>query len=136
MKRLQQLIKPFPAQTDLALLLMRLYAGGLMLVSHGWPKLMSFSEKTALFPDPLGIGSGLSLSLAVFAEVFCSLALVVGVFTRAVVIPLMITMLVAAFIVHADDPFQKKEFALLYLFPYVALFLSGPGRFSIDQRLS
>jgi putative oxidoreductase len=41
-------------------------------------------------------------------------------------------MLVAAFIVHGDDPFQKKELALLFLTPFLALLLAGPGRFSLD----
>ena len=106
-----------------------------MLYAHGWPKLASFSEKSGGFPDPLGIGSPASLTLAVFAEVLCALALMLGLFTRAAAIPLLITMLVAAFIVHGDDPFQKKEFALLYAIPFLALILTGAGTYSVDSKL-
>ena len=44
----------------------------------------------------------------------------------------MVTMLVAALIIHGDDPWAKKELALLYFFPFAALFLTGAGRYSLD----
>lgn len=121
--------------SSIGLLILRVFVGGFMLYAHGWPKLASFSEKSGGFPDPLGIGSPASLTLAVFAEVLCALALMLGLFTRAAAIPLLITMLVAAFIVHGDDPFQKKEFALLYAIPFLALILTGAGTYSVDSKL-
>jgi putative oxidoreductase len=44
-------------------------------------------------------------------------------------------MLVAAFVAHAGDPFGKKEMALLYLLVYITLFITGPGKYSIDNAL-
>ena len=120
---------------DLGLLILRLAFGGLML-THGFPKLMAFSERADTFPDPLGVGHVLSMTLAVSAEFFCAIALVLGLGTRLVAIPLLITMLVAAFVVHGDDPFKKQELALLYAFPYLALILTGGGRFSLDALLA
>jgi len=106
-----------------------------MLCAHGWGKLMSFGEKSGSFPDPLGIGNAASLSGAVFSEVFCALLVVIGLGTRLAVWPLVFTMLVAAFLVHADDPWNRKEFALLYVFPFLALAFTGAGRFSIDALI-
>jgi len=125
-------LKPFVA--DLGLLWLRIMVGGFMLVYHGWPKLNSYSERLHSFADPIGLGSPVSLSLAIFAEVFCSLAIILGLATRLVAIPLAFTMAVAIFVVHADDPWQKKEFAFMYFIPFVAIFLMGPGRFSLDKR--
>jgi putative oxidoreductase len=107
----------------------------MVLASHGWGKLIEFGEKAAVFPDPFGVGSMMSLSFAIFAEVFCVLAVIMGIATRIVAIPLVITMFVAAFIVHADDPWQKKEFALLYFVPFLTLVFTGAGRFSLDYRI-
>jgi putative oxidoreductase len=120
---------------SIGLLLLRLTVGGMMIVSHGWGKLIEFGEKSSVFPDPLGVGSMMSLSVTVFAEVFCVIAIILGLATRFVAIPLVITMFVAAFIVHVDDPWQKKEFALLYLFPFLTLVFTGAGRFSLDAVL-
>lgn len=117
------------------LLLLRVGAGGLMAGAHGLDKLLTFTEKAASFGDPLGVGSTASLALAVFAEFFCAIAVALGLFTRFAAVPLVITMGVAAFIVHADDPFSKKELALLYGIPFLALVLTGPGDYSLDRLL-
>jgi putative oxidoreductase len=123
--------------SSLGLLILRVVAGGMILLGHGWPKLMRFSDLSSRFPDPLGLGSTtLSLSLVLLAEVFCAVAVILGFATRFVAIPLVITMLVAAFIIHADDPWQKKEFALLYALPFLTLICTGPGKFSVDMSSS
>ncbi len=114
-----------------ATLLLRLVSGGFML-THGIPKLMKIINGDMGFADPIGLGPTFSLILTVFAEFICALFILVGFKTKWASIPLMVTMLVAAFIVHLDDPFPKKEFPLLYLAIYAALFLLGSGKFSID----
>src|SRR6056297_1274539 len=107
---------------DYALLLLRLLFGGLM-ITHGWPKLMKIVNADWGFADPLGMGPAASLILTVFAEFICAAALVVGFKTRWCAIPLIITMLVAVFIVHGSDPLGDKELALLYLGGFLALAL-------------
>lgn len=121
------------ALSSLGLLILRLGVGGFMLWFHGMPKLLNFSEKAATFPDPLGVGNSLSLGLAVFAEFFCSILLIWGILTRLAAIPLFATMITAAFIIHGEDPWNKKEFALLYAIPFLTLVFTGGGMFSIDH---
>ncbi len=117
---------------SIGLLILRVSVGLMMAFGHGLGKLTGFGENAAQFPDPLGIGSGVTLALMVFAEFFCSLALVVGLATRAAAIPLIIAMAVAVLVVHSDDPFSTKEKALLYLIPFLAILFTGPGRYSLD----
>ncbi len=124
-------IRPF--QPDLAMLLLRVASGGLMAYSHGWGKAQKLLSGDMAFGDPIGIGEGPSLVLTVFAELVCGILLALGLFTRAALIPLIVTMAVAVFIVHGPDPLADKEFAILYLVPYVALFFHGPGKFSLDR---
>ena len=92
---------------DGALLFLRLFIGGMML-SHGWAKLASFSTLSATFPDPLGVGSTLSLLLILFAEVGCSCLLIFGLMTRLAALPLMFGMLMAFFVIHGADPFAVR----------------------------
>lgn len=124
---------------DVSMLIFRLFLGFFMAAGHGWGKLANFSERADSFPDPMGVGSPLSLALAVMAEFFASIAVALGLFTRFALISLIITMFVAGFIIHANDPLfgqgRTKELALMYLFPYIVLFLVGPGRFSADHYL-
>ncbi|MBX2909745.1 MAG: DoxX family protein [Chitinophagales bacterium] len=125
---------------DFVLLLLRLVVGGFML-THGIGKFEKlFSGEPITFPDPIGVGATASLALVVFSEVFCSLFLIFGIATRLSSIPLIITMLVAAFIAHAADGFGKQELPLLYTVIYIVLVISGSGRIAFDnwmyQKLS
>jgi len=119
---------------DLGLLFLRVSIGAFMLLGHGWPKLANFAAKSAHFPDPLGVGNSLSLSLAIVGEVLAPLLIILGLFTRLATVPLIITMVVAAVVVHGGDPWAKKEFALLYALPAIALLFTGGGRYSLDAR--
>ncbi|MEQ1876699.1 MAG: DoxX family protein, partial [Bdellovibrionia bacterium] len=94
--------------------------------------LFSWSEKAATWADPIGVGPQTSLALAIFAEVFCSLGIVTGLCTRLAAIPLMVTMFVASVIVHADDPWSKKELSAVYFIAFTAILVMGPGRLSLD----
>ena len=117
------------------LLILRVGIGFLSMSQHGWEKLIGFSEKAGAFPDPVGLGPQISLGLMVFAEFFCSIFIIFGFITRLSALPPVIGMLVATFIIHAEDPFSKKEFALLYAIPYLTLVFTGPGKFSLDRLI-
>ncbi|MBL7852196.1 MAG: DoxX family protein [Cyclobacteriaceae bacterium] len=123
-----------PLLPDLGLLVIRLSLAVFML-PHGLPKLLYYTERMDKFSDPFGIGSPASLALAIFAEFFCSILLGLGLLTRFALVPLIITMATAAFIVHAGDPFGDREKALLYLLGYLGLFFTGPGKISVDGLL-
>ena len=119
---------------DIGLLLLRMSAG-LMMMGHGWSKVSDIIAGKTGFPDPLGIGAVPSLALAAFAEFLCALAVVVGFKTRWSAIPLVITMLVAALVFHAADPWPKKEFPLLYAAAFLTLVFTGGGRYALDAWL-
>ena len=119
----------------LALLILRVSIGCLMLFGHGLPKIQNYAAYSQGFPDPIGLGVEFSLIMAIFTEVVLSAFLVVGLLTRFSTLGLAFTMLVAIFAVHLNDPWNKIEFAVLYLVPYVVLFVSGAGRYSLDAKL-
>lgn len=118
-----------------ALLLVSRVIFGLLFMTHGLQKWSNWSELSSTFPDPLGIGSSLSLGLAIFGELACSVAIIFGVLTRLALIPMIFTMIIAFFIIHANDPLAVKELALVYMAIFTLLFIAGPGKFSIDWLL-
>ncbi len=134
MKKVFQ-INEASAATDSAILLLRVGLGVLMLV-HGVPKMAGlFAAGPVQFPPVLGMSAGMSLFLAVLAEVACSVLLILGLGTRLAAVPLIVTMLVAVLVVHAADPFNMKELGLHYLLGYVVLLITGSGRYSVDAAL-
>jgi putative oxidoreductase len=117
---------------DLGLLAIRLLSGGMML-THGIPKFdRLFGEGPVKFADPFGLGPEISLGLVLFAEVGCSLLVMLGFKTRWATLPLLFTMLMASFFAHGSDPFSDKELSLLFFTLFLSILISGGGRYSLD----
>lgn len=120
-------------KSDLGLLILRICTGGIMFWEHGWEKLRNFSQVMGVFPDPIGLGSTISLALVVFAETFCSIAIVLGIKVQWAVVPLIINMLIAAFVYHAHGTWAQKELPYLYAVAFIVLMLTGPGKYSLEN---
>ena len=106
---------------------------GILLMNHGIQKWSNFQEMSAVFPDPLGIGSPLSLGLAIFGELVCSMAFIIGFLYRLAMIPMIFTMAMAFFVIHSQDAFAVRELALVYLGVFVLMYIAGPGKFAVDR---
>lgn len=118
---------------SLLILALRLFFG-ILFFTHGLDKLANFNELLPNFPDVLGFGSYMSLMVSIFCEFCCSLFLIAGLLVRLTVIPMMIAMSVAFFDVH-DGMFPEGELALIYLIMFIILYITGPGKFSIDYLI-
>lgn len=121
---------------SIALLVMRVVFGALMIIEHGWGKLMNYEARSQTFADPLGVGHQMSLNLALFGEIVAPALLVVGLGTRLAAIPAAFTMVVACFVIHAGDPLGDREMSALYLAGYTAIALMGAGGISLDAILA
>ena len=105
------------------------------MLTHGWGKFNRLLSGDMSFADPIGIGEVPTFILAVIGEFISPILLIVGFKTRLASVFPAATMLVAALIVHADDPWSRQEFPLLFFFGFVTIFLLGGGRYSLDWRL-
>ena len=116
---------------DNGVFLLRISVSILML-SHGIPKALEYETLVQNFPDPLNLGTEVSAMLILFAEVGCSILLLLGLFGRFASATLFIAMMVAAFVHHFGDPWTSRELPLLYASVYACLTFTGPGSTSID----
>lgn len=124
------------SNTNFALLVLR-SGVALMMLTHGVPKLMQFfSGEPIAFASVFGMSMGLSLALAVFAEVVCSVLILLGIGTRLATLPVIVTMLTAALYIHASDPFSGKEMSLLYALIFIVLLITGGGKYTVDSLLA
>lgn len=124
-----------PKLLSVGLLLFRFCLGGLMIANHGWIKIVNYEILKTQFFNFLGFGSQISLILVIIAEILCSILLIFGLYTRVVLIPLIITMLVAIG-THGWQIFGEAEMGFLYLVGFLFLFIVGPGDKSIDARMN
>jgi len=120
---------------DLGLLIARLGFSGILIWRHGIGKVPGLLAHPVEFLDPLGLGPAVSLALATLAECVCASALALGILSRLACLPLVINFAVIVFVLHkAQVPGDRGELALLFLIAFTALLLTGPGRYSLDER--
>ena len=104
---------------------------GILFLTHGLDKLMNFNTLSNTYPSVLGLGGYTTLMITIFAEFCCSLFLITGLLERILFVPMIIAMAVAFFDVH-DAMMPEGELSLIYLIMFFILFITGPGKFSID----
>ncbi len=137
----KQLLSPEPINLNLGLLLLRVGLGGFIFLGHGWRKIHLLGSLDTLELDTLPLlPPAAELMMILFAELLCSLLLVLGLWAKLATIPLIVGMAIGAFVFHAQHTFfyidangqGNKEFAVVYLLGFVTLLLLGPGQYSVD----
>jgi putative oxidoreductase len=128
-------IKKFVHNTDLGLLIFRLFVGLAMAFAHGLGKLPP-PDKLVEGLTAMGLPMpGIMSWVVAIAEFGGGLFIALGICTRFSAAILGFTMFVAGFVVHAADPFQVKELAFFYLASCVLLIFTGAGKYSLDSKI-
>lgn len=122
--------------TDFAVLWLRVLGSLLLIVVHGLPKLLHFSQELQVIEDPFGIGAQLTLILAIFAEVVCPIGIIVGFLTRLATLPILFLLAVSVVYVHPEWSLWEGQFAWLLLIIFSAILVGGTGRFGVVQLVS
>ena len=115
---------------SLGLLVLRVGFSAMLLV-HGIQKVEILFSSTINFSDPVGLGPTITLLLVLFAEIICTVLIIIGVKTRLATIPPIVLMLVAIIIVHKGDPIMARELAILYLIAFSTIGLLGSGKLAL-----
>lgn len=118
---------------SLLILALRVFFG-ILFFSHGLDKMINFNELSYTYPSVLGFGSYMTLMVSIFCEFACSLFLIAGLLVRITVIPMIAAMAVAFFDIH-DGMFPAGELSLIYMILFVILYITGPGRYSVDYLI-
>ena len=121
--------------TAIGLLILRIGVSG-SLMTHGYGKLMNYESLSTKFMGHMFLSSEFTLSLVIFAELFCAFFVLIGFGTRIFSIPVMYNFIIAITVAHAGDPFGKMEKAVLFFTVFIALFIIGPGKYSVDYYIS
>ncbi len=115
---------------------------GIMFMGHGIPKVLAGPEMWdklggALSAFGINFAPTITGFMASISESGGGLLLALGLFTRPACFFLMCTMIVATSMhLSKGDPFVAYSHALEAAILFFSLIFIGPGRFSLDQKLS
>lgn len=120
------------------LLLLRIGLGA-MMIAHGYPKLKGGPEMWTGLGESMnnfGIHSGYIYwgFMAAAAEGIGGLLLLIGLWFRPATFTLLCTMIVAATMHTKEEGLMSGSHAIELGVVFLALFIIGPGRFSVDKN--
>lgn len=127
-----------PSCTDSGLLVLRVAVCLSLFLKHGTEKLLGFSRMSAHFPNLLHLGI-FGLVFATLGDGICTLLIIFGLATRWASVVCFVNIFAAWALVHHFLFFGRGadhgELIVLYLAAFLAIFIAGPGRFSLDALL-
>jgi len=132
---------PSTRPVNVGLLILRIGIG-ISFIFHGAPKMLGGPEtwtKVGQATQFIGIDFAPMLFgfMAAFAELFGGVFLILGLFFVPATALMLVTMLVAlAMHLGSGDSFNTYSHALESAILFLSLLITGPGRYSMDQRLS
>jgi putative oxidoreductase len=129
-----------PSSLDAGVLFLRVSICLNLFIKHGYEKIFTFSQMAPTFSDPLHIGSTPSLICAMLSDSICSLLILFGLATRWACVWSFAVIFVAwsirfHFMYFGRMKADHGELSVLYLVALIAIFIAGPGRYSIDAQI-
>ena len=132
-------LSAIPANTDAGLLVLRILVLLSLFIKHGWEKVFTFSNVVSRVPDILHIGVAPTIFLAALGDVLCAFLIIFGLATRwacawsfAVI---FVAWSVRDHFFYLGRGGDHGELMVLYMAALIAIFITGPGRYSIDALI-
>ena len=122
-----------PRFIDAGLLVLRIAVGTCLFVEHGLFKIPLLFQDAPQFPDPLLIGTRLTVAFAFLSDGIGAILALIGFATRVAVVIMIVNLTVAWGMVYQFriEP-ANGELLALFLGGVAAIGLMGPGRYSVD----
>jgi len=123
-------------QVSLGLLFLRLIGGTLLILGRSWTWAAAIDAHGVRFDAPFGAGGEFSWILTLFSECFCTILVMLGIFTKFTAVPPLLVMLVLALALPTGTAWSVREVYLLYALPFFVLTFTGAGEYSVDARIA
>ena len=117
---------------DIVILSFRILLSVQMIYAHGLKKIGIGVEEAEQIPNPLYLPELINSFFAIAANIFFPLLVILGLFTRLAILPILAVTLTGYFILHLHDPALVKDAPFMYSLSYLLLLYLGSGRYSLD----
>jgi putative oxidoreductase len=116
----------------ITLLFFRIVVAIQLMLAHGLKKIGIGVANAETVPNPLHLPEILNQVFAEAANLVFPGFVIIGMFTRIAVLPILAVTLTGFFVVHFHDTSSEKDIPLMYSVAYLLLLSFGPGKFSAD----
>jgi len=107
---------------------------GVLLITHGWEKLMNGPAAVAPGMAKSGFVPGIMFAYAaIILENIGAACVALGLFTRFFAVAIAIEMALITFVVQLPRGFARMELAIMFGVVFFAIALRGGGPYSLDR---
>ena len=121
-----------PVTFNFSLLVFRVSLSLQIIVVHGFKKVGINVAEAEKIPNPLHFPETFNHAFAVSANLFFPVLVILGLFTRIAILPILAVTLTGYFVLHWNDALLIKDTPFMYSLSYLLLLMLGPGRYSVD----
>ena len=129
-------IYPSARSFHFSLLLFRIAVSTELMTAHGLKKIGVGVQEAEHIPNPLLLPKALNQYFAIAANLFFPVFIILGLFTRVAVLPILAVTLSGYFVLHWHDSLLEKDMPVIYSLVYLFLFIIGPGKYSLDDFIN
>lgn len=122
--------------THIALFIFRIALSLELIIAHGLKKLGVGVTEAEKVPNPLHLPEAFNSLFADAANLVFPVFVILGLFTRIAVLPILAVTLTGYFILHWNDALLIKDTPFMYSLCYLFLLFVGPGKYSLDNYLT
>ncbi len=115
-----------------SMLLFRLAVSLELIVVHGLKKVGVGVSTAELIPNPLHLPELLNQYFATGANLVAPLFIILGLFTRLAILPVLAVTLTGYFVLHLHDALLVKDVPFMYSIVFLLILVLGPGKYSVD----
>ena len=103
-----------------------------LMVVHGFKKIGIHVAEAEKVPNPLHLPEVINNAFAISANLIFPVLVILGLFTRIAILPILAVTLTGYFVLHWNDALLIKDTPFMYSLSYLLIMVLGPGRYSVD----
>jgi putative oxidoreductase len=136
-RKFSLLTKVYPGakEFNVSLLVFRILLSVELMVVHGLKKISIGATEAEHVPNPLHFPDAFNQAFAITANLIFPVFIILGLFTRLAILPVIAVTLTGYFVVHWHDSLLQKDTPFMYSLSYLLLLVLGPGKYSVDYLL-
>jgi putative oxidoreductase len=128
-------ISPTLKLFHVSMLLFRIAVSIELIAAHGLKKIGIGVGVAEQVPNPLHLSEFINQSFAIASNLFFPVFVILGLFTRLAILPILSVTLTGYFVLHLHDPLLVKDVPYIYSVVYLLILAFGPGKYSFDYLI-
>ena len=128
-------ITPASTVLHIALLVFRIAVSIELVLAHGLKKLGIGVATAEVVPNPLHLPETINNAFAIAGNLVFPWLVMLGLFTRLAILPILAITLTGYFVVHWHDSLLEKDTPFMYSISFIFLWVVGPGKYSLDNLI-